>query len=276
MTDEHPAPTPYGHIADLYDYFVQPERVNYDIPFFIQEARKAQGEVLELMAGTGRVSLPLIESGVHLTCVDASDEMLGVLRDKLAQRAGSGLQANLVKMDIRALDLGKRFNLILIPFQSFLEITSPFDQRITLTRIRDHLADQGHFICTMHNPAVRLKSVDGKYGLWGKRSLPKGGTLLVWGLQEHDAAQHIISGMQFYEEYDAQGVMRARRLLNFSFQLLSKALFEQLIAPLGFRVLAMYGDYDGSQYAPENSPYMIWILEKAWQQRKTGPLRFGV
>lgn len=73
----------YSGIAHLYDSYV---RFKDDIPFFLEECRKVQGPVLELMAGTGRVSLPLAEAGVELTCVDSSGPMLEVLRRRLAGR----------------------------------------------------------------------------------------------------------------------------------------------------------------------------------------------
>ena len=53
----------YALIADLYDEMV---RFEADLPFFLEECRTAEGPVLELMCGTGRVSLPLIEAGIEL------------------------------------------------------------------------------------------------------------------------------------------------------------------------------------------------------------------
>jgi len=41
----------YDRVAHLYDAYVQTE---LDIPFFLDEARKARGPVLELMCSTGR------------------------------------------------------------------------------------------------------------------------------------------------------------------------------------------------------------------------------
>jgi hypothetical protein len=57
----------FDRVADLYDVYV---RFSDDIPFFLEACANAGGTVLELMCGTGRLSLPLIEAGVALTCVD--------------------------------------------------------------------------------------------------------------------------------------------------------------------------------------------------------------
>lgn len=77
MSESH-----YAWIASLYDRFV---KTDYDVPFFINETKKTDG-VLELMAGTGRLTIPLLEAGIQVTAVDFSAEMLAVLRPKLSQK----------------------------------------------------------------------------------------------------------------------------------------------------------------------------------------------
>ena len=100
----------YDDVADLYDVHVTVDR---DVPFFVTEAQRVSGKVLELMAGTGRVSVPLVEAGVELTCVDTSEGMLQRLRNKLHAK---GLSAVVHRADIRDFDLRERFALALIPF----------------------------------------------------------------------------------------------------------------------------------------------------------------
>ncbi|HCF28232.1 MAG TPA: hypothetical protein DEV81_13755 [Cyanobacteria bacterium UBA11049] len=62
----------YEQIARLYDSYL---RFTDDLPFFLQECQEIDGSVLELICGTGRISIPLLEAGVSLTCVDASPVM---------------------------------------------------------------------------------------------------------------------------------------------------------------------------------------------------------
>jgi len=68
--------------------------------------------------------------------------------------------------------------------------------------------------------------------------------------------------MQFYEEYDAKGILQSKRLLELHFRLSQKDEFEELAKAAGFKVKALYGDYDYSDYS-EDSPAMIWFLENA-------------
>ena len=250
-------PIAYGRVVDLYDTFVQ---VNFDIPFFLQEALKAPGEVLELMAGTGRVSIPLIKAGVHLTCVDISQEMLDVLKGKLKERK---LQAELCHMDVCNLNLGRQFNLIFIPFHSFAEILSTQDQLRALARIHEHLAPAGRFICTLHNPPIRSRTVDGRLQLWGKYPLKdRPGKLLFWGVQNFDQSGHIVDGVEFFEEYDEEGILTTKKMLEFRFCLLTHGEFEELAKAAGFMVENLFGDYSHAEFHEETSPYMIWVLKK--------------
>lgn len=157
MNEKH-----YGRIADTYDVFVRGE---FDIPCFLQETKKANGTVLELMAGTGRVSLPLAEAGIDLLCLDFWAEMLALLRQKLEKQ---GLKAELQQADVTSFDLGRQFELIILPFHAFPEITGHDKQVAALKQIKAHLKEDGTFICTLHNPPVRRQSIDNQNRLAGR------------------------------------------------------------------------------------------------------------
>ncbi|MBI4403803.1 MAG: class I SAM-dependent methyltransferase, partial [Deltaproteobacteria bacterium] len=108
-------------IAEYYDILVT---VDVDISFWVEEARKAKGPVLELMCGTGRISVPLIEAEIPLTCVDYSEGLLRYLREKIKKK---NLKADVFCMDVRELHLKNMFDLIFIGFNSFSEIIDKKD-----------------------------------------------------------------------------------------------------------------------------------------------------
>jgi SAM-dependent methyltransferase len=145
----------FDDVADLYDHYVD---VDFDIGFFLKEAGKINGSVLELTCGTGRVSIPLLQAGVDLTCIDYSPGMLRIFRKKLAEK---NISCDVILMDITRLNLRKRFELIFIPFNSIAEIVDRSKHLPTLKRIKSHLAADGRFICTLHNPSIRIASIDG-------------------------------------------------------------------------------------------------------------------
>ncbi len=243
----------YNSIADLYDLYVT---ADYDIPFFVSETRPVQGAVLELMAGTGRLSLPLIEAGVKLTCVDSSEAMLEVLSRKLKQR---GLHADIICADVCQLSLPARFELAILPFQAFMEIIGEADQRAALAAVFKCLAPGGRFICTLHNPAIRRRQVDGLLRLVGQFPT-EGGPLVVSGFEQ--GGTPVVSRQQFFEFFDSEGCLLEKRLLQMKFAFVEKDEFERMVQSAGFRVAQLYGSYDRAPFDPAHSPVMIWILEK--------------
>jgi SAM-dependent methyltransferase len=248
----------YDVVSDLYDIYVP---VTFDIDFFINETKNSPGEVLELMSGTGRVSIPLLEAGVKLTCVDLSVKSNQILITKLEQM---GKTADVYQMDVCELDIPQKFSMIIIPFHSFAHIISTDDQRKALSRIHHHLLPGGTFICTLRNPTVRKRDIDGQLHLVSRESLAGGqGSLLFWNMEEIDPEDdHLVDAMLFFELYDTQGIMKSKRLMELHFRLSSKDEFEVLVKSAGFSIKACYGDYTYTEFNQETSPYMIWVLEK--------------
>lgn len=247
----------YGHVADLYDACI---RFDEDIPFFLDACRDVRGLVLELMSGTGRVSLPLLESGIRLTCVDASEAMLAVLREKLAEK---GLSTPVLLEDITQLELPPTFEMALLPFHSFAELLEESDQRAALASIHAALMPGGRFLCTLRNPAVRLKTVG--RGLETVSRFAReggGGEIRILADLVHDADRNQVHGTQSLEILDEAGEIREKRTGPIRFALLEATEFEALARSAGFEVEAFYGDYSRAPFVPDSSPYMIWMLRK--------------
>lgn len=249
-------PIKFDIVADLYDYYVN---VDFDVDFFLNEAKKVNGKVLELTSGTGRVSIPLISAGVDLTCVDYSEQMLAVLEKKIRK---NGFECPIHKMDITELSLQENYELIIIPFNSLSEIIDKGKHKKTLNKIYDHLTDTGEFICTMHNPKIRLKTIDGSLRLMGHYQIENEQTLIIQYVSNYNNMTQIVSGFQFYEIYDKEYDLIGKKYLDINFYLFQKGEFELLIEESGFKIVDIYGDYSYTKYEQETSPYIIWKLKK--------------
>ena len=248
-----PSSIDYGSVADVYDLYVTSD---YDFPFFLQETAGVAGPVLELAAGTGRLSLPLIKSGAQLTCVDISRSMLDVLSRKLRSQ---DLHAETLHADVCELDLEPVFELAILPFQAFLEIVGSSRQRTALAAVFACLAPGGRFVCTLHNPAIRRLQVDGALRVVGHFPAP-GGTLVVSGFEQ--GGRPVVTRLQFFEFFSNDGTLQSKRLLPMEFELIEKDTFESMALDAGFRVQELYGTYDRSPFDASSSPVMIWVLEK--------------
>ncbi len=247
-----PTPIQFDIVADLYDRYV---RADFDIPFWIDRATSVTGKVLELACGTGRVSLPLLEAGVRLTCVDYAPGMLFQFRQKLSAR---GLSCPIFCQDMAELDLKERFDLVFIPFHSFSEIMSARRQRRALRKIHAHLAERGRFICTLHNPVVRAASMDGTMRPIGEYPLQDAQILRVSARMSVDRTGRVASGEQIYERFSADKSLIDRRILPINFCLITTVEMESMLTESGYIMESLLGDYHRAEFDERNSPFMIF------------------
>lgn len=244
----------YDKLAAFYDCLVE---AGDDIPFFLEEGRRATGPVLELMAGTGRISVPLIQDGIDLTCLDGSEAMLERLRGKLE---GRGLRALLLCQDAARFDAGRRFGLIFIGFNSFEEILGDADRSALLESARRHLEPGGRFICTLHDPARRLETVGpGREQRWVFTCPEAGGEMELTLSTRFHPRDFIVEGLETIRRADTGRVILE---LPLRFRLCGQEEFRRLASGAGFRVEALHGGTSREPYTPGESPGMIWILQR--------------
>ena len=81
-------------------------------------AKRAGDTVLELAAGTGRLTQLILDLGYNYTGLDLSRELIDVARAKYGEKA------TFVVGDMQQFHLSKQFNFIFIGFNSFLNIQS--------------------------------------------------------------------------------------------------------------------------------------------------------
>ncbi len=89
-----------------------------DLRLWERLAREHPGGVVDLGAGTGRVALHLAACGHQVVAVDTDAGLLAALAERAAER---DLDVRTVRCDVRELDLGSTYPLIVAPMQ-FLHI----------------------------------------------------------------------------------------------------------------------------------------------------------
>ena len=82
--------------------------------------------MLELGAGTGRITIPIAQDGFAIHAVDLDPGMLATLRQKAAaQPADVAERITISEGDMRSVQLDRRFALAIIPFRAFLHNLTP-------------------------------------------------------------------------------------------------------------------------------------------------------
>jgi SAM-dependent methyltransferase len=109
-----------------------------DLPLWRSLAHMAGGPVVDVGAGTGRVSLDLARGGVEVVALDACAPLLDALEHRAA-----GLPIRTVVADARDFTLGRRFPLVLIPMQTLQMLGGLSGRAAFLQRAREHLKPGG-------------------------------------------------------------------------------------------------------------------------------------
>ena len=111
-----------------------------DLALWKRLAAARPGGVVDLGSGTGRVALPLAEAGCAVVAVDADRALLDVLSERARER---GLAVETACCDVRSLDLGRTFPLIVAPMQLLHILGGAAGRRRALAAIGAHLAPGG-------------------------------------------------------------------------------------------------------------------------------------
>ena len=132
-----------------------------DIPFYVDLAREADGPIVELAVGTGRVAIPVaLATGRRVIGVDASP---GMLRQARAHAAEAGVDLTLVEGDMRELVLDEPAALIYCPFRALLHLRTWADRRRVFERVAASLRPGGRFawnaFAFSHHAAMRHDGV---------------------------------------------------------------------------------------------------------------------
>ncbi len=201
-----PAPEPLADaLARLYDLDLQDDPGDLDL--WLALASRTGGPVLELMAGTGRVAVPLAQEGFHVTAVDLDPAMLARAQRRPAA-AGREVEArpDFVHGDATTVRLPgePRFRLALIVLNSILLLRTAEAQRAAWETLAVHLAPGGLAAVDAWLPdAHDLARYDGRLHLEYVRPDPATGRWVVkTAAAQHDPATQTIALTTFYDEGD--------------------------------------------------------------------------
>ena len=131
----------YDAFAPIYDDWAS--HMTEDVAFYVELARQADGPVVELAVGNGRVAIPVAEAiGAPVLGIDSSPAMLAQARERAA---AAGVQLELRELDMRELALEEPAALVYCPFRGLLHLPTWRDRRLVFERVAAALRTGGHF-----------------------------------------------------------------------------------------------------------------------------------
>jgi len=227
----------YDRIARLYDPWSR--TVVEDVPFYVREAVRSGGPVLELGVGTGRIAVPIAAAGIEVVGVDLSEGMLAVARE---QAALAGVQLDLRQGDMRDPPVDGPFALVAIPFRSLLHMETDGDRRAVLRAAARLLTPAGRLVFDVFAPGS--DDIADTHGRWLEREPG------IW--ERADWNEHTRTLILRVRGDDAEAEM--------SLAWLSVQEWKELLREEGFVVDAVHGWFDRTPWrGGEDS---VWVCRR--------------
>jgi SAM-dependent methyltransferase len=250
-------------IGELYDavplYTARP-----DIAFYVEEAVKSGGAVLEAGCGTGRVLIPTAREGVDITGIDSSVMMLDRCRARLEYESEETQEnVTLHDGDIRDFDLGVTFSLVTIPFRPFQHLLTVDDQMSALQSIHRHLEPGGRLIFDAFHPNLAALAAGARPEAeeMPPTPLPDGRVCSRSGMVRAVRVSEQISDISLVYYVTNPDGSKERVVHDFEMRWFFRYEVEHLLARSGFALRKLYGNFDRSAFA-DASPEMIFVAER--------------
>jgi len=212
--------------------------------FYLEEARRSGGRVLELGCGSGRLTIPIAQAGVDIVGLDLSKPMLERAR---AKASDTGVKVEFIEADMRSFELPDKFAAILIPGNSLLHLVSIDDLKQCLMCVRRHLAPRGRLIFDVSKWALsRFDTQRHPQFQTGDISVDETGTYdavnqvrqIVWHFSKPGQPDYLVT------EYQLRVIFPQELLL--------------LLHATGFRLDARYGEFPREPFT-SSSPRQVCI-----------------
>jgi SAM-dependent methyltransferase len=225
----------YAAFAAIYDDWAS--HMTEDIPFYRELVSEADGPVVELAVGNGRVAIPIAkETGKKIVGIDRSAAMLALAREGAAE---AGVELELHEGDMRDFAVDEPAALVYCPFRALLHLPTWDDKRRVFERVSAALRPGGRFVWNafVFNPKIAAAN-DG-----------------VWDVQA--GIRHRVDHTPADNRIDITLESGDRVSLWWA----TRSEWEGLVEAAGLETEALYGDFERTPF-DETSGEFVWVARK--------------
>jgi len=234
----------WDEYAPFYDWENAQTLGRRDVPFWRRFAASAQGPVLELGCGTGRVTAPVARAGVDIVGIDRSAPML----DRARARS-----LRLIRGDIRSLPFQTGgFAAVLAPYGILQSLLTPPDLTAALASVARVLEHGGTFGIDLVPEVATWREYSNQRRF---RGLINGETLTLFESVRRDPVRRLTT---FEERFVVGGGRRAREhRFDLVFRTLTMPDMTRRLRRAGFAIDETLGNYRGG---PWHADADVWII----------------
>jgi SAM-dependent methyltransferase len=247
---------------ELYDLVI-PASFRGDTEWYRAKAKACGGPVLELGAGTGRITLGIAQDGIAVHALDADRTMLDRLEQRLASEpADVRERVTVTAGDMRAFEFDERFALIISPFRAFLHNLTEDDQLACLARVREHLRPGGCFAFNIFHPSLEFMAhhAGAFEGVWrwvGTWPRGDGGFVVRSEANRYDTVHQRVKSLHRYEEYGPDATLTRTSMQRLELAYLYPADVRRLLTQAGFTSIQIAGGFDSQPFEKDTDELVI-------------------
>ncbi len=219
-----------------------------DLDFWRDQLDKSAGKtVLELACGTGRIAGPLLEKGADFTGIEISPEFCDRARTKLIDY---GERVSIHQGDIRNFTLNRKFDLIIIGFNSFLHLLTDDDALACLACVRNHMHKNSRFVIDIFlpNPLFLYRPEGMRYPVMEYRESQTDQLIQVEETNWYDPETGINKIRWYYNSDDVDD-----QILEFSMRMFWPDTMNCLLIDSGLKINHVWGDYSGTDFSESSN-----------------------
>ena len=236
-----PGGEPYERLGPLYDRWCA--GVDHDIPFYVLACEDARGPIVELGAGSGRISIELARHGHRVIALDAAPAMLAQA-ERRARRYEVEDRIEVVHGDLLdppALPPSER---VIAPFRTFMHLSGDGERRRALAAAAALVSEGGQLVFDVFEPSPA--DIRATHDRWIARRE---------GISEHplwDVAERRL----------ALDVRLPGRVVSMTLEWQSADEWRAHCADAGLRVVAAYAGFEGAELRDQTGDH-AFVCERA-------------
>lgn len=250
----------YDAISRFYD--AENVEMTDDLPLYSVLADIYGDPILDVGCGTGRVMLHLAQEGHYCVGVDTSPQMLQRARQKVDLLADLKNNVKLVEGDIATYQAEQPFQMILLPYHTFMHFQDQSEQLQVLAQLAENLADGGVMVFDLANAGEAFSTQDDHVIALERTFIEPqtGHVVMQQSVSTLDRVTQQLHITWIYDEIHNDGIVR-RTIAPLMLRYVFFSEMKLLLAATGLQLVDVYGDYDQSPFE-DGSPRMIIVAQK--------------